>query len=121
MAAVVVLLQGWESALTRQIEFTGKSGAVYRYTSLEEDRFLPPAGANYVIARLRPEGADLIFAGETDNLAARSWSSQLDAARGKYGEAQVLTRLNVRCAIRLAEQEDLVEEHRPAMNQKNAA
>jgi len=107
--------------LTRQIEFTGKSGSIYRYTTLEEDRFLPPAGANYVIARLTSNGASIIFAGETDNLAARTWSSELDAARGKYSDAEILTRLNVRSAVRVAEQEDLVEEHHPAMNQKSAA
>lgn len=107
--------------MTRQIEFTGKSGAIYRYTALEEDRFLPPAGANYVIATETPQGHDIVFAGETDNLAARTWSEHLEAARGKYGEAEILTRLNVRSAVRLAEQNDLLDQHKPAMNQKKSA
>lgn len=99
------------------MEFVGKSGTIYRYTALEEDRFLPPAGANYVIAKPSPEGPDIVFAGETDNLAARSWRQLLDEARGKYGAGTtILTRLNVKSAIRKAEQEDIIEEHQPEMN-----
>ena len=41
--------QGWRVSLSRQYELAGKSGARYRYTSFEEERFLPPAGANFVI------------------------------------------------------------------------
>ena len=61
--------------MSRQIEFAGKSGARYRYTPLEEDRFVPPAGANYVIAELTPEGPSVVYAGETDNLASQTASS----------------------------------------------
>src|SRR6185312_10873665 len=43
---------GWRVSLTRQYEIAGKSGARYRYTPLEESRFLPPAGANFVIAKM---------------------------------------------------------------------
>lgn len=103
--------------MINQIEFVGKSGAVYRYTALEEDRFLPPAGANFIIAKPTPEGPGIVFAGETDNLAARTWRQQLDQARGKYGaDTTILTRLNVKAAIRKAEQDDIIEEHQPEMN-----
>jgi hypothetical protein len=103
--------------LARQIDFAGKSGAVYRYNTLEEDRFLPPVGANYIIARITARGADLLFAGETESLAARDWQSALEAAHGQFGgEAEVLTRLNVRSAIRKAEREDLIEAHAPPLN-----
>ena len=102
--------------LARQIDFAGKSGAIYRYNTLEEDRFLPPVGANYVIARVRPDGADLLYAGETESLAARAWQNLLQAAHDKFEDAEVLTRLNVRSAIRQAEREDLIEEHAPPLN-----
>lgn len=107
-----------ETALTRQIELAGKSGSRYRYTPLEEARFLPPAGANYVIAELTPEGATVVYAGETDNLANQTWRSALDAARETYKDARILTRLNVTRAVRKAEQDDLIEEHHPPMNQR---
>ena len=104
--------------MTRQIELAGASGARYRYTPLEENRFLPPAGANFVIAQLTGEGAEVVYAGETDNLANQTWRPQLEKARAKYGaETTVLTRLNVTRAVREAEREDLVQHYRPPMNQ----
>lgn len=103
--------------MARQIDFAGKSGAVYRYNTLEEDRFLPPVGANYVIARITPRGADLLYAGETESLAARDWQATLEAAHDKFEDAEVLTRLNVRSAIRRAEREDLIEAYAPPFNQ----
>lgn len=107
--------------LSRQIELAGKSGARYRYTPIEEeDRFLPPAGANFVIAELTPEGATVVYAGETDNMANQSWKTKLDAARKKHPAAKVLTRLNVTRAIREAERSDLIEEHQPPMNRSRA-
>ena len=106
-----------ETPLSRQIEFAGKSGARYRYTPLEEDRFVPPAGANYVIAELTPQGPQLVYAGETDNLANQSWRSALEEARKSYTEARILTRLNVTRAVREAERSDLIEQYHPPLNE----
>ena len=97
----------------RHVEIAGKSGALYRYSVLEEDRVLPPAGANYVICKPADRGVDILFVGETDSLARIAWREQLAYARDTYGDdADVLTRLNVRSAVRLAEQEDLLEEYK---------
>lgn len=112
---------GLESALSRQIELAGKSGARYRYTPLQEERFLPPAGANFVIAKLTKDGATVIYAGETDNLANQTWRQALEKARKEDSEAAILTRLNVTRAVRKAEQDDLVEEHHPPMNIESRA
>lgn len=106
--------------MTRQIELAGKSGSRYRYTPLEEARFLPPAGANYVIAQLTKDGATVVYAGETDNLANQTWRSALEAARETYKDARILTRLNVTRAVRKAEQEDLIQQHQPPMNEDAA-
>ena len=52
-----------------------------------------------------------------DSLARTVWRKQLVKAKDVYGDdADVLTRLNVRSAVRLAEQDDLIEEHQPPMN-----
>lgn len=107
---------GWRVPLTRPYEIAGKSGARYRYTSLEEERFLPPAGANFVIAKMSKEGPTVVYAGETDNLASQTWRETLDKARAAYGEAAILTRLNVTRAVREAERCDLIEQHQPPMN-----
>jgi uncharacterized protein related to proFAR isomerase len=107
--------------LTRQIELAGKSGARYRYTALEEERFIAPAGANYVIAEVTEEGARVVYAGETDNMANLTWRAALDAARENYADAKVLTRLNVTRAVREAERADLIEHYQPPMNQERRA
>ncbi|HSV03265.1 MAG TPA: hypothetical protein VLI41_08665 [Phenylobacterium sp.] len=106
--------------MTRPIELAGKSGARYRYLPLEEERFLPPAGANFVIAELTPEGAKVVYAGETDNLANQSWRQALERARKTYNEAKVLTRLNVTRAVREAERIDLIEHYQPPLNGKES-
>jgi hypothetical protein len=102
--------------VSRQIDLAGASGARYRYASIDEERFLPPAGANYVIAEITEEGPNVIFAGETDNLANQSWRSDLERARRKYNEATVLTRLNVTRAVREAERQDLIANYHPPLN-----
>ena len=104
--------------MSRQIELAGASGARYRYSSMDENRFLPPAGANYVIAKVTKEGAEVVYAGETDNLASQSWRSQLEKARETYGDATILTRLNVTRAVREAERIDLIEQYHPPLNQR---
>jgi hypothetical protein len=109
-------IQGWRVSLSRQFELAGKSGARYRYVSFEEDRFLPPAGANFVIAKLTKDGPTVVYAGETDNLASQTWRTALEKARATYGEAAILTRLNVTRAVREAERVDLIAEHQPPMN-----
>jgi hypothetical protein len=102
--------------LTRQIDFAGKSGAVYRYTVLEETRTLPPAGANFVIAKVTPDGADIIYAGQTENLSSGAWRDAYQRACAEHGATDILMRLNVRSIVREAEQDDLIEEHHPPMN-----
>jgi hypothetical protein len=106
--------------LTRQIEIAGKSGARYRYTALEEERILPASGANFIIAQVTQEGPSILFAGETDNLSRAAWREPLARAQEAYGEVNVLMRLNVTRAIRRAEQDDVVEEHHPPLNQAQA-
>jgi hypothetical protein len=110
------VVPGWRVALSRQYELAGKSGARYRYTSFEEDRFLPPAGANFVIAKITKEGPTVVYAGETDNLASQSWRAALEKARAAYGDAAILTRLNVTRAVREAERTDLIAQYQPPMN-----
>lgn len=105
-----------ETSVNRQIDLAGASGARYRYTPIDENRFLPPAGANYVIAELTDDGATVVYAGETDNLASQSWRADLDKAKRKYTAAMVLTRLNVTRAVREAEQRDLIEHYHPPLN-----
>ena len=83
---------------------------------LDESRFIPPAGANYVIAQRSEAGRTGVMAGETDNLAGRSWRNHLDVARERYGDVEVLTRLNVTSAVRREELADMIDSYSPPMN-----
>lgn len=104
--------------MTRQIEIVGKSGNRYRYTALEQDRLLPPAGANFIITKPSDQGVEVLFAGETDSLSRAPWREPLAEAKSRFGDdVDVLTRLNVRSAVRREEQVDVIEEHHPPMNE----
>ena len=102
--------------MNSQIDLAGASGARYRYAPLDENRFLPPAGANYVIAEITEEGPKVVYAGETDNLASQTWRADLEKARRKYSGATLLTRLNVTRAVREAERRDLIDAYHPPLN-----
>jgi hypothetical protein len=102
--------------LSQTIEFVGKSGARYRYMTIEELRFLPPAGANYVIASRAGQVWNVLMAGETDNLAMRTWQDQLEEAKTRFGDVEILTRLNVKSAVRREELNDMIEGNSPPMN-----
>jgi uncharacterized protein related to proFAR isomerase len=102
--------------VSRQIDLAGASGARYRYTPMEENRFLPPAGANYVIAEINEENLNVVYAGETDNLANQTWRADLEKAKRKHPAATVLTRLNVTRAVREAERRDLIDNYHPPLN-----
>lgn len=104
-------------ALARQLDFVGKSGANYRYTALEDDRIPPTAGANYIIAETgRGAETRLLYAGETENVMAADLAGRLEEVRQRWPAAELLLRLNVRRAVRVAEREDLVAEHLPPLN-----
>lgn len=103
--------------MARQFDFVGKSGSVYRYTALEEERILPTAGANYVIAQLGEGGeARLVYAGETESAMSADLPGRLEEARRAFAGVELLLRLNVRRAVREAERDDLVAQHLPALN-----
>ncbi len=103
--------------MARQLDFVGKTGAAYRYTALENDRIPPMAGANYVISDTGPEAEiRLLFAGETENVMGDDLIARLRDVRRRWPLAELLLRLNVRRAVRLAERDDLVAAHLPPLN-----
>ncbi len=107
--------------LARQLDLVGKSGSVYRYTTVEEDRILPTSGANYVIAGVGEDGETrVLYVGETESVINADWREQLEVARAHWADAEMLLRLNVLRAIREAEQIDLVEAYRPPLNPEPA-
>lgn len=101
------------------VEFTGASGAVYRYALARDGRVTTPSGGNYLFVREDAEGPMVIFAGETSNLMtglAERWSEAVE----QYGATHVLTRLNVPSRIRAQELEDVLLALAPPMNHGGA-
>ncbi|WP_269716605.1 hypothetical protein [Caulobacter sp. NIBR2454] len=98
----------------RQLDFTGKSGTVYRYMPLEDDR-VSPMGGNYLYVRLAGPSATVVYAGETENLY-KGHKDRWEEAKAAFGATHVFTRLNVAGAVRRAEKSDMVEQHVPPMN-----
>jgi hypothetical protein len=96
--------------------FTGKSGAAYTYAPLGPQERLRPLAGNYIVAKVEGDQAEVLFAGETDNLMAVNWTELLDQGREAHGAADALVRLNVRGAVRREERDDLVEAYDPPMN-----
>ncbi len=107
--------------MAQQIELAGVSGSIYRYSELEPGRVLLPAGANYVIVYAATTGVEVLFAGETENLAEESWRGILSAIQKQFPSARVMTRLNVSGATRRAEQEDLISAYAPVLNRAQSA
>jgi hypothetical protein len=100
--------------MARTFDFTGKSGQRYRYTLLE-GQTIWPSGGNYIYVKTLKAGPKVIFCGETESLF-RGYASRLDEAKSAHGATDVYLRLNITGAVRRAEMEDIIEEHRPPMN-----
>lgn len=103
--------------MTRQYDFTGQSGAQYRYKSLDDLKPVSPGGANFLFVRWEDDVARVIYAGETDSLHRCTFESW-EEARADHGAGEILARLNITGAVRRAEQADLVGKHHPPMNPK---
>jgi hypothetical protein len=98
------------------VEITGASGQRYAFTRLEPDSPLRAVGVTYVIAEPSKDGWQVLYAGETNDLAAGAWRASLDAARPEHPKAECLIRLNVSRSVRVAEVEDVIEKHAPPGN-----
>lgn len=101
--------------MSRQLEFAGKSGAVYRYTEAVDGPPMWPSGGNYVFVRDGERRPQLVYAGETESLF-RGYREGFDRAQAEHGATAVFVRLNVSGAVRREEQADLVAKHKPPMN-----
>lgn len=100
--------------MARTFDFTGKSGQRYRYTLLD-GQTIWPSGGNYLYVKQAKTGPKVLFAGETESLF-RGYRSRWDEAHDQHGATDIYLRLNITGAVRRAEMEDIIAEHRPPMN-----
>lgn len=94
--------------MSGRIEFIGASGRVYSFFRSDEAAAPRPIGVTYVIAAREAATWLVLAVGHTNNLAERSWASELAHARAAHPAAELLVRLNVSRAIREDEAADLV-------------
>jgi hypothetical protein len=96
------------------IDMRGASGAVYRFNLVSAERPLSPMGGNFIYVRDRPDGYEVVFVGEAQNLLAESRSRWAEAAK-THGAAHLYTRLNVTERARSHEYADILNATRPPM------
>ena len=95
------------------VDLRGASGTFYRFRLWPEGGTHPPIAGNYIVLRDEASGLKVLLAGVTSDLS----QAAAECRRQRAGEpdARLYTRLNVARAVRTAEHEDIVAEHKPAV------
>jgi hypothetical protein len=94
------------------IDLRGASGTFYRFRLWPEGGVHPPIAGNYVVIRDDATGRKILLAGITSDLSQAA--SECRKILVKDPAARLYTRLNVARAVRAAEHEDIITEHKPA-------
>jgi len=95
------------------VDLRGASGTFYRFRIWPEGGAHPPIAGNYIVLREEANGLKVLLAGVTSDLSQAAAESK--KAMAKTPDARLYTRLNVARAVRTAEHEDIVAEHKPAV------
>jgi hypothetical protein len=101
--------------MNSQIDLCGASGTVYRYRIANPVRPNIAGSGNFVYVRDEGGTPHVVYAGETDSLAADSLLRWDEAVR-RYGATHLFMRLNVSGATRASELQDILPALDPVMN-----
>ena len=93
------------------VDLRGASGTFYRFRLWPEGGAHPPIAGNYILLRQEAEGIKVLLAGVTGDLSQAA--NEARKALAKDPSARLYTRLNVARALRNAEHDDIVAEHKP--------
>ena len=96
------------------VDLRGASGTFYRFRLWPEGGAHPPIAGNYIVLREEPSGLKVLLAGVTGDLSQAA--NECRKVLAKDSAARLYTRLNVARALRTAEHEDIVAEHKPQVN-----
>jgi hypothetical protein len=102
--------------LRDQLDCRGESGESYRFARFVEARRLIGAAGNFIYVRGDGDDLEVVYVGETFDLAQGARSRWLEAERN-YGATAIYTRLNITAAAREREQAEIVAAYDPPMNQ----
>lgn len=95
------------------VDLRGASGTLYRFRLWPEGGAHPPIAGNYIVLREDASGDKVLLAGITSDLSQAAFECR--KALAKDPTARLYTRLNVARALRTAEHDDIVAEHKPAV------
>jgi len=99
-----------------QIDCRCKSGEYLRFFLFKEGRPLSPMAGNYMYVREEGDALDVVYVGETDNLAQHAQERWAEAET-TFGASGIYTRLNITAAARRREQVELLSAYAPPMNE----
>jgi hypothetical protein len=98
-----------------QIDCRSTTGEYLRFALFKEGRPLSPMAGNFVYVRGEDEGLEVVYVGETDNLAKHAQDRWTEAERSQ-GASGLYTRLNITAAVRRREHAELLSAYTPPMN-----
>ncbi len=98
-----------------QIECRTRSGEPLRFVLHRTGQPLSRRAGNFLYVRGEGPGQEVLFAGETDDLATHAQDRWAEA-EGDFGATGLYTRLNIAAAQRRLELAELVSVYAPPMN-----
>ncbi len=98
-----------------QIDCRSTSGEHLRFALFKDGRPLSPMAGNFVYVRGEDEAMEVVYVGETDNLAKHAQDRWAEAQR-TFGASGLYTRLNITAAVRRREHGELLSAYNPSMN-----
>ncbi len=98
-----------------QIDCRSTSGEYLRFALFKEGRPLSPMAGNFVYVAGEDEAMEVVYVGETDNLAKHAQDRWAEAERA-FGAGGLYTRLNITAAVRRREHAELLHVYTPSMN-----
>ena len=101
--------------MKEQIEFHTRSGKQFRFALFQGREPLIGRSGNFVYVRLAGAKPEVIYAGETDDLAKHAHDLWAEAQR-EFGEVALYTRLNISSSQRRREHAELLDAYAPPMN-----
>jgi hypothetical protein len=98
-----------------QIDCRSRSGEYFRFALFKEGRPMSPMAGNFLYVRGEDEAMEVVYVGQTDNLAQHAQERWSEAERN-FGAGGIYTRLNITAAARRREHAELLNAYGPPMN-----
>jgi hypothetical protein len=109
-----------EVSVRDQLDVRGVSETVYRFSLFKDGRPLSPMGGNFLFVRETGGKAEILYAGEVQNLLKDARSRWQEAVE-TYAATHLFTRLNISERVRQLEHDDIIEAISPPMNGARAS